>query len=58
MLFQPHLFSRTRAFADRFATAFKGADIVVVTDIYPARETQADFPGITGQTITGRMSGA
>lgn len=58
VLFQPHLFSRTRAFADRFATALKGADIVVVTDIYPARETQADFPGITGQTITGRMSGA
>lgn len=56
VLFQPHLFSRTQAFADRFATALSGAEVVVVTDIYPAREAQADFPGITGRTITGRMS--
>ena len=38
VVFQPHLFSRTRAFAQRFADALAHADHVVVTDIYPARE--------------------
>lgn len=37
-VFQPHLFSRTRTFATRFATALSGADVVVLTDIYAARE--------------------
>ena len=57
VLFQPHLFSRTRAFADRFGQALSLADGVVVTDVYPARETQADFPDITGDTVAQRVPG-
>ena len=57
VLFQPHLFSRTRVFADRFGQALALADAVVVTDVYPARETQADFPGVTGDTVAQRVPG-
>ena len=57
VLFQPHLFSRTRAFADRFGQALSLADGVVVTDVYPARETQADFPDISGDTVAQRVPG-
>ena len=38
-LFQPHLFSRTRDFADDFGTALAAADVTVVMDVYPSRET-------------------
>ena len=38
VVFQPHLFSRTRDFAGRFAAALMGAEIAVVLPIYPARE--------------------
>lgn len=51
--FQPHLFSRTRDFADEFAAALSLADEVVVTDIYPAREDPIE--GITGATIADRV---
>lgn len=57
VLFQPHLFSRTRTFADRFGAALSEADAVVVTDIYPARESAADFPGVTGETVSLRVNG-
>ena len=57
MLFQPHLFSRTRAFADRFGQALGLADTVVVADVYPAREIQADFPDVTGDTVVQRVPG-
>ena len=55
VLFQPHLFSRTQAFADRFAAALDQADEVIVTGVYPARENQSDFPQVTGAMITDRM---
>lgn len=51
VLFQPHLFSRTQAFAERFAQALAAADLAVVTSIYPAREAQEDFPQVSGQII-------
>lgn len=51
VLFQPHLFSRTKFFIDRFAAALSKADDVVVVPIYPARERQEDFPTITSQVI-------
>ncbi|MDU0347886.1 UDP-N-acetylmuramate--L-alanine ligase [Actinomyces sp. MRS3W] len=54
-LFQPHLFSRTRNFADRFGAALAGADQTIVTAIYPARERQEDFPDVTGQCITDQI---
>ena len=57
VLFQPHLFSRTRAFADRFGQALGLADTVVVADVYPAREIQADFPDVTGDTVVQRVPG-
>jgi UDP-N-acetylmuramate--alanine ligase len=47
--FQPHLFTRTRDFAGQFGAALAAADIVVVTDVYPARE--APLPGVTGELV-------
>ncbi|MCL2784038.1 MAG: UDP-N-acetylmuramate--L-alanine ligase [Propionibacteriaceae bacterium] len=47
--FQPHLFSRTLAFADEFGQALAAADEVVVLDIYPAREDP--IPGVTGKLV-------
>lgn len=37
-VFQPHTYTRTKLFMDEFSTAFEDADIVIVTDIYAARE--------------------
>jgi len=48
-VFQPHLFTRTQAFFREFATALKNADVVIITDIYPAREKP--IPGITAELI-------
>jgi len=48
-VFQPHLFSRTRDFHEDFARSFLASDVLVVTDIYPAREEP--IAGITGQLI-------
>jgi UDP-N-acetylmuramate--alanine ligase len=48
-LFQPHLFSRTRDFAVEFGRALLGADVAVVTDVYPSREKP--LPGVTGQLV-------
>lgn len=54
VLFQPHLYSRTRTFAAEFAAALDAADVVVVTDVYAAREDPE--PGVTGALITDRMT--
>lgn len=48
-VFQPHLYTRTRDFYREFAVAFMDSDILVVTDIYPAREKS--LPGITGKLV-------
>jgi len=53
VLFQPHLFSRTREFAEQFAEALGEADTALVLDIYPAREDP--IPGVTSTLITGRL---
>jgi UDP-N-acetylmuramate--alanine ligase len=47
--FQPHLFSRTALFAAEMGAALAGADEVVVTDVYAARETPA--PGVSGGLV-------
>jgi UDP-N-acetylmuramate--alanine ligase len=47
--FQPHLYSRTRAFADAMGRALGAADRIVVMDVYPARE--APVPGVTGALV-------
>ncbi|MFH1734385.1 MAG: UDP-N-acetylmuramate--L-alanine ligase [bacterium] len=48
-VFQPHLFTRTRDFADDFGSALALADVIVITGIYPAREEPLE--GVTGQLI-------
>ncbi|MCK5148226.1 UDP-N-acetylmuramate--L-alanine ligase [bacterium] len=48
-VFQPHLYSRTRDFYHDFGQSFFDAEILVVTDVYPAREEP--IPGITGEII-------
>jgi len=54
VLFQPHLFSRTREFAGEFADALNTADTALVLDIYPAREDP--IPGVSSQLIGDRLS--
>jgi UDP-N-acetylmuramate--alanine ligase len=54
VLFQPHLFSRTREFAGEFAEALNTADTALVLDIYPAREDP--IPGVSSQLIGDRLS--
>jgi len=49
-IFQPHLFTRTRDFYKEFVQAFQETDILIVTDIYGAREVP--IPGITAKLIT------
>ncbi|MGH2567475.1 MAG: glutamate ligase domain-containing protein, partial [Bacteroidota bacterium] len=47
--FQPHLYSRTRDFYEEFAKSFLLSDVLVVTDVYPAREEP--IQGVTGELI-------
>ncbi len=54
-VFQPHLFSRTREFADEYGWALSRADIVYVADIYPAREKAVDFPGVDGEVVASAV---
>ena len=52
-IFQPHLFSRTRDFADDFAKSLSAFDEIIVLDIYPARELPME--GINSQWLMGKM---
>lgn len=52
-VFQPHTYTRTKAFLDQFADSLAAADIVVLADIYPARET--DDLGISSRDILKRL---
>jgi UDP-N-acetylmuramate--alanine ligase len=54
VLFQPHLYSRTRHLASELATALAAADDVAVTDVYPARESPV--PGVTGKLVVDALS--
>ena len=54
-VFQPHLFSRTRIFADRFGAALGLADEVFVLDVYAAREDPE--PGVTGELVARAVPG-
>lgn len=53
-LFQPHTFSRTHALLEEFAKAFDDADVVLVVEIYAARER--DEAGLSSQEIVARMN--
>jgi UDP-N-acetylmuramate--alanine ligase len=54
VLFQPHLYSRTRHLADALADALAAADDVAVTDVYPAREQP--IARVTGKLIVDALS--
>jgi UDP-N-acetylmuramate--alanine ligase len=61
-VFQPHLYSRTKAFVDEFGAALALADEVVVLDVYPAREEPVgELAGVSGlqvaQAAAERMGG-
>ncbi|MFI7589413.1 UDP-N-acetylmuramate--L-alanine ligase [Spongisporangium articulatum] len=55
VVFQPHLPSRTRAFAREFGEALSAADEVVVLDVYAARE--APDPQVNGALVAGYVTG-
>jgi len=54
VLFQPHLYSRTRHLAAELAGALAAADDVTVTDVYPAREDPVE--GVTGKLVVDALS--
>ncbi|MBW2484692.1 MAG: UDP-N-acetylmuramate--L-alanine ligase [Deltaproteobacteria bacterium] len=49
VLFQPHRYTRTKALAEEFYTAFHEADILLLTEIYGASE--APIPGVTSEAL-------
>ena len=50
-VFQPHLYSRTRALRHEFGRALARSDVAVVLDVYPARERREDYPGVDGRLV-------
>ncbi len=48
-VFQPHTFTRTRDFYADFGKSFGNADVLIVTDVYPAREQPIE--GVTGELV-------
>ena len=56
VLFQPHLYSRTRHLAHEFGRALASADVVAVTDIYRAREEPVE--GVTGKLVADAVADA
>ena len=55
VVFQPHLFSRTRDFVDGFAESLNNADELILLDIYPARELQENFEGVTSKWLSEKI---
>ncbi|HEU4716323.1 MAG TPA: UDP-N-acetylmuramate--L-alanine ligase [Bacteroidia bacterium] len=53
-VFQPHLYSRTRDFADEFAQSLDLLDAVFLMEIYPARELPV--PGVTSSMLLGKIN--
>ena len=54
VVFQPHLFTRTRDFMDEFAAVLSMADRVVLTEIYPARELPIE--GVNSEALCDRIN--
>ena len=52
-IFQPHLYTRTRDFADQFASVLSSLDEIVMLPIYPAREKP--IPGVTSGMVLRKM---
>jgi len=57
-VFQPHLYSRTRALARELGCALAAADACVVLEVYPARERAQDFPGVGGRLVAAAAADA
>lgn len=55
VIFQPHLYSRTRDFAPEFGEALSAADEVILTEIYPARELP--IPGVSSELVLRAIHG-
>ncbi|MBS1572899.1 MAG: UDP-N-acetylmuramate--L-alanine ligase [Bacteroidetes bacterium] len=55
VVFQPHLYSRTRDFAEDFARSLSNSDELLLLDIYPARELQQDFEGINSAWLLEKI---
>ena len=56
VIFQPHLYTRTRDFAPEFASALSLADEVILLPIYPAREEP--IPGVTSEMVLNLVTSA
>jgi len=56
--FQPHLYSRTGRLARELGSALSLADLVIVLDVYPAREQAHDFPGVSGWLVAAAAADA
>lgn len=54
VVFQPHLFSRTKDLCDEFAASLSKADELILLDIYPARELPIE--GVTSQIILDKVT--
>ena len=54
VIFQPHLYTRTRDFASEFAAALSLADEVIMLPIYPAREEP--IPGVTSEMVLEQVT--
>jgi UDP-N-acetylmuramate--alanine ligase len=57
-VFQPHLYSRTRALAAGFGAALAAADVIAVLGVYPARERAEEFPGVDGWLVAAAAADA
>lgn len=55
VVFQPHLYSRTRDFADEFAQVLSTADELIMMPIYPAREQR--IPGVSSSMVLHKVKG-
>lgn len=53
-IFQPHLYTRTRDFAEEFARALSAVDKLILLDIYPAREEP--IPGVSSEIIFDKVT--
>ncbi len=52
-VFQPHRYSRVKALFDEFTKSFSNADVILITEIYPAGEKQIE--GITGENLANEV---
>jgi UDP-N-acetylmuramate--alanine ligase len=57
-VFQPHLYSRTRALSREFGAALAAADVAIVLDVYASRERAEEHPGVDGRLVAAAAADA